>query len=92
MKFPAIAAATFLFFDALACQQAAIAGPIQIEEASRITCQVNRPAGSRLGGTRLCRTQIEWAQDRTEMRNVVHRLQTEGHTNCVPTPERPNIC
>jgi len=92
MKFPALAAATLLMIGALAGQAAAESPTQQPEEPGRITCQVRRAVGSRLGGVRQCRTQVEWARDRTEMRNLVHRLQTEGHTNCVPTPERPNIC
>ena len=92
MKIRAVAAATFLLLGALASGQAVSAAPSQADEGSGVTCRVTRPAGSRLGGTRLCRTRLEWAQDRTEMRNLVHRLQTEGRTNCIPTPDRPNIC
>src|SRR3954454_6519786 len=77
----------------LAIQDARAEAPARSpDDPGRITCEVSHPAGSRLGGVRRCRTQAEWAQYRAETRDVVHRVQAEGATNCVPTPDRPNIC
>lgn len=38
-------------------------------------CDVTRPTGSRLGGTRRCRTQAERDQARAEHVDVVQRMQ-----------------
>jgi len=76
---------------------AVLAAPVAVQSAeratqkadddpNRVTCEVTRPAGSRLGGVRRCRTQAEWAQYRQEMRDTVHRVQAEGATFCDPNP------
>ena len=94
MKFRLVVAAAFVLGGASAGQIVAAEGPAPkaSDDPNRVTCEVTRPPGSRLGGVRRCRTQAEWAQYRQEMRDVAHRIQAEGATNCVPTPERPNIC
>jgi hypothetical protein len=59
------------------------------EDSNKITCRVTRPIGSRLGGVRTCRTAAEWVAYQAEMRDVVHRIQGEGATFCVPNPTNP---
>jgi hypothetical protein len=93
MKFRAVIAVIAVVAGSLAVQNAGAESPAQkSEDANQITCEVTRPAGTRLGGVRRCRTRAEWAQYRAEMRAAVHRVQSEGATNCVPSAERPNIC
>jgi hypothetical protein len=94
MRVRPLVAAFVIAIGPLAVQTAGAETPAQKgnDDPNRVTCEVTRPAGSRLGGVRRCRTQAEWAQYRQEMRDVAHRIQAEGATNCVPTPERPNIC
>jgi hypothetical protein len=59
------------------------------DDPDRLTCEVTRPPGTRLGGIRRCRTQAEWAQYRGEARDVIHRIQAEGATNCRPERNQP---
>ena len=93
MKFRAAIAAFVVVGAALAARIAVAETPAAPKsDADRVTCQVVRPVGSRLGGVRTCRTQAEWAQYRAEMRDVTQRVQNEGATRCVPTTARPNIC
>jgi hypothetical protein len=94
MNFRPLIAGLILALAPLAVQAAGAEAPAQKggDDPNRVTCEVSRPPGTRLGGVRHCRTQAEWAQYRQEMRDVAHRIQAEGATNCVPTPERPNIC
>jgi len=93
VKVRAVTAALAVALGALAVQNVAAENPAaKNDDASRVTCEVAHPVGSRLGGVRTCRTQAEWAQYRAEMRDVAHRIQAEGATNCVPTTARPNIC
>jgi hypothetical protein len=93
VKSHAVIAAAAVIFGSASAQIAGAEGPAQkAGDANRITCEVTHPPGSRLGGVRRCRTQAEWAQFRAETRDVMHRIQGEGATNCVPTAERPGIC
>ena len=93
MKFRAAIAVFVLLGGALAARTAVAESPAAPkDDPNRVTCEVVRPVGSRLGGVRTCRTQAEWAQYRAEMRDVTQRVQNEGATRCVPTAARPNIC
>jgi hypothetical protein len=47
-------------------------------------CEVTTPTGSRLGGTRRCRTQAELDQNRAETKQVIERVQTMKPTFCGP--------
>lgn len=93
MKMRAVLSALAIVCGSLAIQPAGAESPApRTDDPGRITCEVTRPPGSRLGGVRRCRTQAEWERYRAEMRDVTHRIQAEGATNCIPTTERPNIC
>ena len=63
--------------------------PRKSDDPDRVTCETDHPVGSRLGGVRHCRTQAEWQQYRAEMRDVVHRIQTQGATACDPQRNQP---
>jgi hypothetical protein len=47
-------------------------------------CEVIKPTGSRLGGTRRCRTQAEIDAARAEQRQVIERVQSMKVTLCPP--------
>lgn len=49
-------------------------------------CETIRPVGSRLGGTRRCRSQAEIDAEQEENRKVVTRIQTQRPTMCPPPP------
>jgi hypothetical protein len=49
-------------------------------------CETVRPVGSRLGGTRRCRTQAEIDQHRRENRQVLDRIQAHSPSLCPPQP------
>jgi hypothetical protein len=55
--------------------------------ASKKTCEVNVPTGSRLGAVRRCRTQREREEAKQEARQVVDRIQYMKPTIC--TENRP---
>jgi hypothetical protein len=61
----------------------------RVDDPNKVTCRVVRPVGSRLGGVRTCRTAAQWAAYQAEVRDVVHRVQTEGATFCVQNPNNP---
>jgi len=48
-------------------------------------CEVITPTGSRLGGTRRCRTQAELDAQRQEDRTVLERVQSMKASICAPT-------
>ena len=93
MRKRALLSAIAIVWGALAIEHAGAESPAhKADDPGRVTCETTRPPGSRLGGVRRCRTRAEWDRYRAEMRDVTHRIQAEGATNCVPTTERPNIC
>jgi len=49
-------------------------------------CETIRPPGSRLGGTRRCRTQAEIDQHRRESRQTLERIQAHSPSLCPPQP------
>ena len=48
-------------------------------------CETIKPTGSRLGGTRRCRTRAEIDAARQEDRQVLERVQSMKATICTPT-------
>jgi len=46
-------------------------------DATKKTCEVNVPTGSRLGGVRRCRTRAEREAARAESQRVVDRIQSQ---------------
>ena len=59
------------------------------DDANKVTCRVTREVGSRLGGTRTCRTAAEWRAYHAEVRNTVQRVQNQGATFCDPSGSGP---
>lgn len=51
-------------------------------------CETVKPTGSRLGGTRRCRTQAELDAVAAEARRTVERVQSMKPVMCIP----PNPC
>jgi len=47
-------------------------------------CEVIKPTGSRLGGTRRCRTRAEIDAARAEQKQVIERVQTLKVSMCPP--------
>ena len=81
MTLRALAAASLLAGAAFAAaaQPAPPAVPAQGQDAhgsERKICRVTRTIGTRLGGTRACRTRDEWMQYQRETRQVVERIQS----------------
>ena len=86
MKFYQGLAAVTVLVSSIAAQGWNPPGPAQkSDDSNRVTCEVTRAVGSRLGGVRRCRTQAEWAAYRQEVRDSVDRIQSGGATNC-PNP------
>jgi hypothetical protein len=85
----------------IAAALAVIAAPIAVsatepttaaqgaDDANKVTCRVTREVGSRLGGTRTCRTAAEWRAYHAEVRNTVQRVQNQGATFCDPSGNGP---
>jgi hypothetical protein len=46
--------------------------------AAKKICQTEIAIGTRLGGTRVCRTRAEWAIARAEARKATERAQTQA--------------
>ena len=86
MKLQFVAAALAVVAAPMAAQATEPTAGRRIDDPNKVTCRVTRPIGSRLGGTRTCRTAAEWAAYSAEMRDVVHRIQAEGATFCNPDP------
>lgn len=89
MKFHAVAAAIAVAFAPMAVQAVDAPAGRRVDDPNKVTCRVTRPIGSRLGGVRTCRTAAEWAAYQAEIRDVVHRIQGEGATFCIPNPSNP---
>ena len=53
---------------------------------TRKVCDTIKPTGSRLGGTRRCRTRAEIDQARRESRQVIERVQNFQTSICPPQP------
>jgi hypothetical protein len=59
-------------------------------DATRRICRVSPANGSRLGGTRTCRTRDEWAQAQREARNTTDRIQRVSPA-CLMGPNDPRM-
>lgn len=89
MRIHVIAAALAVVVVPITASSTQPAAGRRAENPNKVTCRVVRPAGSRLGGVRTCRTAAEWAAYQAEVRDVVHRVQAEGATFCTPNPNNP---
>ena len=89
MKFHVVLAALAVVVAPMIVQATEPTTGRRTDDSNKVTCRVTRPVGSRLGGVRTCRTAAEWAAYQAEMRDVVHRIQGEGATFCVPNPSNP---
>jgi hypothetical protein len=82
-------AATFV--TAAEAQPPAVPAPGHDPDAStRKICRVSPANGSRLGGTRTCRTREEWAQAQREARMSAERIQ-RGTAACMMGPNDPRL-
>ena len=95
MTVRALASATFLAAASVAAQaqpaaptpaSTAATGPEDVN--SRRICRVTPTIGSRLGGTRTCKTRAEWDEYAREMRTTVQRIQGQG-AGCMMGPNQP---
>jgi hypothetical protein len=89
MRLHLIAATLAVVVTPIAASATEPAAGRRVDNPNRVTCRVTRPVGSRLGGVRTCRTAAEWAAYQAEVRDVVHRVQSEGATFCTPNPNNP---
>ena len=95
MTMRALAAAALLAATsfAAAAQTAApgVPAPGQDPQAStRKICRVSPANGSRLGGTRTCRTREEWAQAQREARASAEHIQ-RSTAGCLMGPTDPRL-
>jgi len=95
MTMRALAAASLLAATsfAAAAQTAAPAVPApghDPQASTRKICRVSPANGSRLGGTRTCRTREEWAQAQREARMSVEHIQ-RGTAACLMGPNDPRL-
>jgi len=95
MTMRALAAAAFLaatsFAAAAQTAAPAVPAPGQDPQAStRRICRVSPANGSRLGGTRTCRTAAEWAQAQREARASAEHIQ-RGTAGCLMGPNDPRM-
>ena len=95
MTIRALAAAALLaatsFAAAAQTQTPAAPAPGADPNAStRKICRVSPANGSRLGGTRICRTRDEWAQAQREARASAERIQ-RGTAGCLMGPNDPRL-
>ncbi len=51
------------------------APPKPSDKKPRLICVEDTPLGSRLGGRRICKTAVEWDNDRHDMRDETERVQ-----------------
>ena len=90
-----VMAASLATSDAPAASQTAAppAAPTASSEASpqkvqskddRMVCRTILPTGSRLGGTRICRTQAEWTAMSRDAADAVSHAQMNGATGRIP--------
>ena len=91
MRALAVAALLAATSFAAAAQPASPATPAQDSQAStRKICRVSPANGSRLGGTRTCRTREEWAQAQREARMSAERIQ-RSTAGCLMGPNDPRL-
>ena len=86
-----LAAASFAAAAQPASPAAPAPAPGQAADAStHKICRVSPANGSRLGGTRTCRTREEWAQAQREARSSAERIQ-RGTAGCLMGPNDPRL-
>ena len=95
MTMRALAAASLLAATsfAAAAQTAAPAVPApghDPQASTRKICRVSPANGSRLGGTRTCRTREEWAQAQREARMTTEHIQRVSPP-CMMGPNDPRL-
>lgn len=82
-------------FRALTAALAVAAAPIALgaqptiearNDSTRKICRTEGEVGSRLGGTRRCRTKAEWDAEKAQARMLVDRVQHMQPINCTPQP------
>jgi invasion protein IalB len=56
-------------------QTPASASTPKVKDPNRIICEKQEEIGSRLGGKKVCKTALEWQEERREQRNDVERVQ-----------------
>ena len=83
MKLHALAAALAVVAIPIAVQGAE-SPPRTARDPARRTCEVERPAGSRLGGVRRCRNAAEREAAKQEARRTVERVQSWKPSFCTP--------
>jgi hypothetical protein len=49
------------------------------KDPNRIICEKEDTIGSRLGGTKVCKTWLEWQQQRAEHRESIERIQQNSN-------------
>ena len=48
-------------------------------DPNRIICEVDQPIGSRLGAHKVCKTALQWQQQREEHRESIERIQQNSN-------------
>jgi hypothetical protein len=95
MNMRTLTAAALLAIASFAAEAQAVAPPAPAAgsdpaDATRRICRVSPANGSRLGGTRTCRTRDEWAQAQREARSTTDRIQRVSPA-CLMGPNDPRM-
>jgi hypothetical protein len=94
MNMRMLTAAALLAIASFAAEAQAVAPPAPAAadpaDATRRICRVSPANGSRLGGTRTCRTRDEWAQAQREARSNTDRIQRVSPA-CLMGPNDPRM-
>lgn len=81
-KLVTIAAAAVLTAGSAVAQvtsiQSANLGSKGTGHPDRIVCEVDETTGSRLGAHKVCKTELEWRQQRSEHRETLEGFQRQG--------------
>ena len=90
MTMRALVIASLLATAAAAAAQTSV-GPSSVRDpdyATRKICRVSPANGSRLGGTRTCRTRAQWDEFARDSRNIVEHIQRVSPP-CLMGPNAP---
>lgn len=81
-KFVTIAAATLLTASSAVAQvtsiESANPAPKGASDPNRIICEVDETTGTRLGAHKVCKTALEWQEQRASHRESVEGFQRQG--------------
>lgn len=91
MTMRALVIASLLAIVAAAAGAQTTARPAPVRDpdyATRKICRVSPANGSRLGGTRTCRTRAEWDEFSRDSRNIVEHIQRVSPP-CLMGPNAP---